>query len=182
MIELLKLLILTIWLLLPSYTPNNFAVIFGGGTPIDMGMKFRDGRRVLGDGKTFRGLFSGILGGLLTGIIQYGIEKSFGFSVFSALPLPSFLLLCLLLSTGTLTGDIFGSFVKRRAGFERGKSFPVLDQLGFLVFALLFASTHPAFRTLYTPDVILTGIIITPILHVVTNIIAYKLGLKEVPW
>jgi CDP-2,3-bis-(O-geranylgeranyl)-sn-glycerol synthase len=119
---------------------------------------------------------------VFTGIIQYGVENIFGFSIFSTLPLPSFLILSSLLSFGALTGDIFGSFVKRRVGFERGRSFPVLDQLGFLVFAFLFASIHPAFGTLYTPDVILTGIIITPILHVVTNIIAYKLGLKEVPW
>ena len=179
---MIELLTLTIWLLLPSYTPNNFAVVFGGGTPIDMGRKFRDGRRIFGDGKTVRGFFSGVLGGLLTGVIQYGVENVFGFSVFSTLPFFSFLLLCLLLSFGALTGDLFGSFVKRRAGFERGRSFPVLDQLGFLLFAFLFASIHPAFGTLYTPDVILTGIIITPVLHVVTNIIAYKLGLKEVPW
>jgi CDP-2,3-bis-(O-geranylgeranyl)-sn-glycerol synthase len=179
---MIELLTLTIWLLLPSYTPNNFAVIFGGGTPIDMGKKFRDGRRILGDGKTFRGFLFGVLGGVFTGIIQYGVENIFGFSIFSTLPLPSFLILSSLLSFGALTGDIFGSFVKRRVGFERGRSFPVLDQLGFLVFAFLFASIHPAFGTLYTPDVILTGIIITPILHVVTNIIAYKLGLKEVPW
>ncbi len=40
----------TIWLLLPAYTPNNFAVLFGGGTPIDLGKKFIDGKRILGDG------------------------------------------------------------------------------------------------------------------------------------
>ena len=179
---MIDLLILTIWLFLPSYTPNNFAVVFGGGTPIDLGMKFRDGRRILGDGKTFRGFFFGVLGGIVTGIIQYGVENVFGLQAFSVLPLPSFLALCFLLSSGALTGDIFGSFVKRRIGFQRGKSFPVLDQLGFLVFALLFASVHPAFGSLYTTDVILTGILITPVLHVATNVIAYKLGLKDVPW
>ena len=179
---MIKFLALTVWLLLPSYTPNNFAVVFGGGTPIDMGRKFRDGRRILGDGKTIRGFFSGVSGGMITGIVQYWVENVFNFSVFTTLSFPSFLLLCFLLSTGALIGDIFGSFVKRRVGLERGKSFPVLDQLGFLVFAFLLASIHPAFRALYTPDIILTGIIITPVLHLVTNIIAYKLGLKEVPW
>ena len=52
-------LIVAFWLMLPAYVPNNFAAIFGGGTPLDMGRVFQDGERALGDGKTFRGTFAG---------------------------------------------------------------------------------------------------------------------------
>jgi CDP-2,3-bis-(O-geranylgeranyl)-sn-glycerol synthase len=79
-------------------------------------------------------------------------------------------------------GDIIGSFIKRRAGFERGTSVPLLDQMDFLVFALLLASFSGVFSVLFTPHVIIAGFITTPLLHILTNFIAYKLGLKNVPW
>jgi CDP-2,3-bis-(O-geranylgeranyl)-sn-glycerol synthase len=86
------------------------------------------------------------------------------------------------LAFGAMLGDIAGSFIKRRRGIERGGSLPLLDQLGFLVVALLFASLSADFKTLFTIPVIIAGFIITPVLHLTTNYIAYKLGLKEVPW
>jgi len=58
---MLELILKTIWLLLPAYTPNNFAVIFGGGTPLDFGKKFIDGRRILGGGKTVKDLLAEFL-------------------------------------------------------------------------------------------------------------------------
>ena len=50
------------WIMLPAYLPNPVAAIFGGGTPIDLGKNFSDGKRVLGDGKTYRGLIFGNFG------------------------------------------------------------------------------------------------------------------------
>ncbi|AEA46707.1 CDP-2,3-bis-(O-geranylgeranyl)-sn-glycerol synthase [Archaeoglobus veneficus] len=179
---MLILIAKTIWLLLPAYTPNNFAVVFGGGTPIDLGKNFVDGKRILGNGKTIRGFVAGVSGGLLVAHIQLFIEKFVGVELFSSLEYSTFLLLAFSLSFGSLCGDAFGSFIKRRFGVERGASFPILDQLGFLVFALLLASRVEGFEKLYTSEVIIAGLILTPLLHLVTNIIAYKLGLKEVPW
>jgi CDP-2,3-bis-(O-geranylgeranyl)-sn-glycerol synthase len=76
---------------------------------------------------------------------------------------------------GALTGDAFGSFVKRRFSFERGKSLPGLDQLGFLVFAILFA--YPLAKISLLQIVFL--LILTPFLHIGTNAVAYLLKLKE---
>ncbi|HUU07508.1 MAG TPA: CDP-archaeol synthase, partial [Thermoplasmata archaeon] len=42
-----------LWLMLPALIPNPAAVLVGGGTPMDLGRTWR-GRRVLGDGKTWR--------------------------------------------------------------------------------------------------------------------------------
>ncbi len=171
-----------IWLFMPSYTPNNFAVITGGGKPIDLGRNFIDGKRILGDGKTFRGFAGGFSGGIATGIIQYQSEKVLNFHIFTSLSFDSAIYLFILLSAGSLFGDMAGSFVKRRLGFERGRKVPLLDQLDFLVFSIILASFHSSFFALYTPEVILVGIVITPILHRLTNLIAYILRLKDVPW
>jgi CDP-2,3-bis-(O-geranylgeranyl)-sn-glycerol synthase len=178
MLDVLK----TIWLLLPAYTPNNFAVVFGGGTPIDFGRYFIDGKRILGDGKTIRGFVAGVLGGILVAHLQLLAESLAGVEVYSSLPYDQFLQLVFLLAFGAMVGDAFGSFIKRRFGVERGKSFPILDQLTFLVVAYAFASLSPAFSVLFTTKVLIIGIVITPALHLAVNVVAYMLKLKEVPW
>ncbi len=172
----------TIWLLLPAYTPNNFAVVFGGGTPLDFGKNFIDGKRILGDGKTIRGFVAGVLGGILVAHLQLLIERILGFQIYSKLQYHQFLQLVFLLAFGAMAGDSLGSFIKRRFGVERGKCFPILDQLTFLLVAYAFASQSPAFGSLFTPKIILIGIVITPLLHLAVNVVAYVLKLKEVPW
>ena len=73
------LVLTTIWLLIPAYTPNNFAVLVGGGRPIDFGKNFIDGKRILGNGKTVRGFIGGLAGGILCANLQYALEKLFNF-------------------------------------------------------------------------------------------------------
>ena len=53
-----------LWAMLPAYVPNNAAVVFGGGPPVDAGRTL-DGRRLLGDGKTWRGTAAGVAVGVL---------------------------------------------------------------------------------------------------------------------
>jgi len=171
-----------IWLLLPAYTPNNFAVIFGGIKPMDFGKNFIDGRRIFGDGKTFSGFFGGILGGILVANVQRLVERALGIQLFSFLSYQDFIALAFALSFGAMVGDLFGSFIKRRLNFERGRSFPVLDQLMFLFLSLALASLTDAFWILFTASDILIAILITPILHLSVNFLAFKLKLKGVPW
>ncbi len=179
---MLNLLIKTIWLMLPAYTPNNFAVLFGGGKPIDFGKNFIDGKRIFGDGKTFRGFFAGIFGGIIVGITQYYIECLFNFKLYSKFPLFTAISFFLMFSIGSLTGDIIGSFIKRRLNIKRGEKAPILDQLDFLIFAFIFAYFHPIFSELFDVKIVVIAFIITPILHKLTNLIAYLLKLKDVPW
>lgn len=178
----LYIILTTFWLLLPSYVPNNFAVVFGGGKPIDLGRNFIDGARLLGDGKTIRGFVAGGLGGLLVAHIQLLIENLLDFNIYSSMVYTSFMGIVIGLAFGALIGDMAGSFIKRRFKVKRGDKIPLLDQLDFLIFALLAASLSTEFTTLFTIPVIIAAFIITPILHILTNFIAYKLGLKEVPW
>ena len=166
--------------MLPAYIPNSAAAAVGGGTAIDAGMKWCDGRRLLGDGKTVRGFVGGVACGCLIGGIQILAQSS---------PLCSFLpklsiLPVILLATGALVGDMVKSFFKRRAGIERGGKWPVVDQYDFVAGAFLFlflGDPKFAFATLTWP-IIIAILIITPVLHRLVNIIGYKMGVKDVPW
>src|SRR5438094_104291 len=58
-----------LWFFLPAFVANPMAVVFGGGTPIDFGRTLRDGERLFGDGKTWRGLLGGTVSGALLGFL-----------------------------------------------------------------------------------------------------------------
>jgi len=100
------------------------------------------------------------------------------------LPAPFPPAVVLALPTGALLGDITASFLKRRTGRERGAAFPGLDQLDFVVMALVLTAVADWgwFTATFTPEVLATVLLITPLLHVSTNVIAYKLSLKSEPW
>jgi CDP-2,3-bis-(O-geranylgeranyl)-sn-glycerol synthase len=166
--------------MLPAYVPNPVAALFGHGTPIDLGRNFSDGRRIFGDGKTYRGLITGIVAGILTGLILIWMYDRFPLA-----GLPEHTLLSVsLLATGALLGDLVKSFFKRRLGKERGTEWPVADQYDLVAGSfLLLLIGDPAwlFATVTLP-VFLVILIITPILHRATNIVGYILKIKEVPW
>lgn len=166
--------------MLPAYIPNPAAALFGGGTPIDLGRNFSDGRRIFGDGKTYRGLIIGILAGIITGIILIWLSSSF---LQECLPEHTFLSVTLL-ATGALLGDLVKSFFKRRYGKERGTKWPIADQYDLVAGAfLLLLIGDPAwlFGTVTLP-IFLVILFITPILHRATNLVGYLLKVKEVPW
>jgi len=180
---MLELLLKSIWLMLPAYIPNPVAALTGGGTPIDFGKHFVDGRRILGDGKTFRGLFFGTLAGFLVGMLEHFIATPLRMPSFGDGGAETFIIL-LSLSFGAMLGDTVKSFFKRRLGLERGAMFPLVDQLDFVAGALILCYlTSPSwFSVNFTRDVILTVIIITPLLHLTVNFVGYKMGKKSVPW
>ena len=70
--------------MLPAYLPNNCAVIFGGGMPLDFGKDYGDGRRILGDGKTFRGTIGGTMSGILAGLFLNLIAPYLGLPTFGS--------------------------------------------------------------------------------------------------
>lgn len=166
--EVIELIGSALWFILPAYFANAAPVILGGGTPIDGGRNFTDGRRIFGDGKTVRGFVAGLAAGTIIGLLQ-GIAKG---------SLSHYLPLGFLLGLGALLGDLLGSFIKRRMGIERGGAAPGLDQLGFVVIALLLASPIelPGWQA------IVTLLVITPPIHLATNFIGHKLKLKARPY
>ena len=185
-----------LWFFLPAFLANPSAVLWGGGTPMDFGRTLRDGERVFGDGKTWRGLIGGTLTGALLGLLLYlpfaladpastwsfgrpatgladGAVLAFGASA--------------LLAFGALLGDLVAAFLKRRMHKPRGAKAPGLDQYDFVAGGLLvslFAAGWSVPR-FFSGDAwygLLAIILITPLLHRGVNIVGYRMGKKHEPW
>jgi CDP-2,3-bis-(O-geranylgeranyl)-sn-glycerol synthase len=171
MSQLLDLLLF----LLPIYIANSSPVVLGGGAALDLGITLPDGRRLLGDGKTIRGFVGGVLAGTLAGGLAAMVYRSPFFPTPDVQFLAAFVLSC-----GTLAGDALGSFFKRRMGVASGAPF-LPDTVMFLLVAL--AVVFPlADASLYEPGNVLFFIVLTMLLHPLTNMLANKAGLKKVPW
>lgn len=181
--SILNLFITMIWLMLPAYMPNSAAAIIvaktGQGKPIDFGKTFL-GKRILGDGKTYKGFLFGIATGFIIAIIQNNINVNLFYGKLPYFNAPA--ILCL--PIGSLLGDMVASFFKRQLGLKKGQAFPLVDQLDFVVGALLltYLVTPAWFIQNFTLPIIITALIATPLLHLLTNVIGYKLGISKEPW
>jgi len=189
-LDVIVIMLAGLWLFLPAMLPNSAAVVFGGGKPMDFGKTIK-GRRILGDGKTWRGFFGGGMAGVVLGSILMGIAYLFGKEAvwgYGGIWGGVGIIICL--SFGSLLGDIMGSFIKRRLGIARGKKAPILDQFDFVIGAfLLTALFYP--RWVYNTYIEIEGwhilaliflLIVTLLLHRAMNIIGYRMKLKDVPW
>ena len=157
--------------LIPLYVANATPTIFHGKIPVDLGKKYK-GERILGKGKTILGALCGILGGTLVGLI-------FAFTIPQVFVLiPNYTSLIILLSIGGILGDMAKSFAKRRIGIKSGGRWFLVDQLDFIVGGLILS------LIVRIPEVelIIFLLVVTVFIHMATNIIAFKLKIKEVPW
>ena len=172
----------TLYFILPAYFSNGGALAFGGGKPVDFGKSDKNGVRWIGDGVTWRGLFAGTIIGIITGAIQGYLAPFILPEIGSYLITPivtdvsNGILIRFLLGFGPLLGDALGSFIKRRLGIGRGKPAPVLDQLDFLIVALILVSPVVELNLFF----IIIAIVLTLVIHLVANGGAYLLGLKDV--
>ena len=149
----------------PAYCANAAPVLAGGGLAMDFGKNFVDGKRVFGANKTFRGFFFGLAVGVGVGLVEWML---FGYPF----------LFCLLTPLGALLGDLVAAFLKRRLEIAPGGLFPVVDQVDFVVGAVVFALP---LGVVYW-ELAVAVLLITPPIHLLTNVCAYKLGLKKNPW
>ena len=143
---ILSLSLMVLWLYLPGFLANTFAMMWGkwlpktgyGPWPIDGGRTMKDGNRILGDGKTWNGLIGGSLtSGLLCVLIvslmgDVPTSSNIESGVF-AHPLTGYegtwfdlgsvamsaFVLGSFLGFACLIGDSTGSFIKRRRGLKR---------------------------------------------------------------
>ena len=199
----------------PAYLANTGAVIFGKYLPrftgmpvfrIDGGTSLKDGRRILGDGKTWNGfvgggIFAGILL-ILSHWIWYGSQPPTHRFLIDPLAWVdgsewfyiggewgAAFIMGFVLGIGTMLGDSLGSFVKRRRGHiregdESSKAL-FLDTLPFAIatfsFGLLFFQGQIiAARGIIVP--MLIQLVFTPLIHRVVNVGAHRLKLKDVPY
>lgn len=177
-----------LFLFIPAMVPNSAAVYFGGGPKMDFGKKWR-GKRIFGNGKTWKGFFGGALAGIVVGIIILDVAFVFDHKNFWGYgPLWGNLGIIICLAFGAVLGDLLGAFIKRRLGMKRGQKAPVLDQYDFVLGAFLVTSLffpNWVYNTYFAGDHIFALIFLLIVMfgiHRLANIIAYKRGLKKEPW
>lgn len=163
--DLALLIISALEFIFPAYCANATPVLAGGGAKMDFGKSFFDGKRVFGDNKTFRGFFFGLAIGFLVGLMEVA---TFHFTILFAFLIP----------LGALLGDLTGAFVKRRIGIAPGGLLPIVDQVDFVVGAVVFALP----LAIVSWELAVTVLLITPPIHLFTNFLAFKLKLKKHPW
>lgn len=204
-----------LWLFLPAYVANMAPVFVAKilprwNAPIDGGRVAADGNRILGPGKTWRGLVGGVVLGSMTAVVvallapHWDIMNGwdYGHAGYAGglpgtpctdCPQSSWAAVAItggILGGMALVGDAVKSYFKRRRGIDRGGSWFPFDQLDFVVFGILgLLAASPilapgwVFGALLADwSVLATLLVLTPALHLLVNRIGYWLGLKEVPW
>jgi len=143
---MLNLISETLWLFLPAITANMAPVLFARynwlpplNKPLD-GYKIWRGRRLLGDNKTVRGLISGVVIGLLTGLIQFYASRLTALSSISLIDYSAPITVITaggLLAFSALAGDALASFFKRQLNITPGQPWLPFDQIDFIIGAFL---------------------------------------------
>lgn len=155
-------------LLIPLWCANGLVNIFYffrkkynlSDYPLDGNRVWSDGAPILGPAKTILGLPITLLGGYLGGIL---VDTPSG----------------LMSGLAVYLGAIASGFVKRRLGIVRGEPLPIIDQADYLLMV------YPLSLVLGEPIGIATfgkAMLITIPVHLMTNIIAYYLGIREKYW
>jgi len=164
--------------MLPAYCANMAPVIMkktfkGLAKPIDGGKKYK-GKPVFGKNKTWRGLIFGVIFGTIVAFIQ---------SLTSPLDITNYSLWYLigpLMGFGAILGDMIESFFKRRVGIASGQPFIPWDQIDFVIGGLLlsFFFIQPDYRV----KAIITILLLSPLLHMTVNHLAFYLKIRNEKW
>jgi len=160
-------LLIAVYIAIPTYVANSTPVLTGGGGPIDQGRRFIDGRPILGANKTAKGFTYGLLLGSAAGLAEAALFTNYALAFVG-----------IAASLGALLGDLFGAFLKRRLNIPPGNPLPLIDQLDFILGALLL--TSPLLQL--TLGAISILVVVTVPVHLLSNAIAYALRLKSRFW
>lgn len=153
---------LFVMLVLANGTPVVAAVLLKKrwSAPVDGGRLWRDGRPVLGNSKTWRGVVSGALACALFALMT-GFGFVFGF-LFGLLG---------------LAGDMLSSFIKRRLGLASSARALGLDQIPEALLPMLLA--------MWWLPVSLWVVLVVVVLFTLSNIygspLLYRLGIRRQP-
>ena len=180
MVDLWVEFVKSLLIIFPAYAANGFPPLARGKRSIDFKRKWFDNNRIFGNGKTFEGFGFGLFAGFVIGALEaylYPDLNAYAIQFGVTLPLIN-LFIGFMIALGALSGDLAGSFLKRRFGLKRGADVPLLDQWNFIIGAVLFTYWF----TEITVWMVLIMLLITPIFHRIANMIAHKIKVKEEPW
>lgn len=147
-------------------------------TPIDRGFVWK-GHRLIGEHKTWGGFLCGMVFGVAYGSLKIFVFDRYWFGdVFLHLDAYRGLLLVFLLSFGALSGDIVKSVIKRVSGIAPHSAWIPFDEIDHTVMAMLLV------KVFFDVEWILVFwvVCIYFVLHLITNIIGFKLRIKRVPY
>ena len=208
-LDTLSILGMAFFVLVPSFIANGMMVITGKikgipRYPVDGGKDFFDGKRILGDGKSW----NGFIGGWISGFLISSLFSWFVFSliyngqnydIFAQEPKlisqdyfrefikyvydgeiiwSGYLLSQLCIALGSPIGDMVGSFFKRRVKRERGEVFLFWDQNDFIIISALIALIWFPLYWYYWVFLVL----FTPLMTSLANWAGFQMGKKDVPW
>lgn len=180
MVDFWILILQSFYLLLPAGFANMAPVFFAKinflNIPVDFN-KTINGKRVLGDHKTLRGLFFGTIIAIIIVFIQKSLMSIDFFKTISLIDYDNtnFVLLGFILGFGALLGDMLKSFFKRRIDIAPGKDWFIFDQLDWVLVSLLLL------HIIYVPPfaIIAICIVLFLIIHILIKQIGYFLRLDK---
>lgn len=183
---MLNIILQALYFFLPAYISNAMPVLLEKFSlfkflkiRVDFGTSFR-GNALFGETKTYRGIFGGVLGGLFTVFIQaliYFYLPDLRFLYIFPYDAGQIIWLGILLGFGEGLGDLIKSFFKRRLNLKSSAPAFPLDQTSFLGALLLGYLFHPL-----PWQHLLVIILISPLVPLVANMLAYRIGWKKVWW
>ncbi len=182
--EFLVFILSCLYFMVPAYFAN-MAPVFARGSfkelkvPLDLNTRLNK-HRIFGKNKTFRGLFFGIILGVITAFGQYLLYNFDFFRLISLIDYSNWLLIGFLFGSGAIFGDLVKSFFKRRFDIKPGKPFIPWDQLDFVIGSLVFI--YPVSRLWLPFDKILAILILSFVLHIIVNHVAYYLKIRKEKW
>jgi CDP-2,3-bis-(O-geranylgeranyl)-sn-glycerol synthase len=162
-------IIQTIWFFLPAGFANMFASL---SKRINF-LNYPINKKLFGSNKTYRGFLFGVLAAIIICFIQfllYPYTKTIAITNYS-----NFILIGFLLGFGALLGDLIESFFKRRIKIKPGKSWPIFDQLDWIIGAIILSSLYIRLSATH----IIIAIIFAIIIHPTFNLLGYNLRLQK---
>ena len=182
-LQLVHAILTTLYFMLPAYVANMAPVIVKKinmfTLPLDRGKKWKDGKPLFGSHKTWRGLIAATLFGAVIFSIQ---QRLYVYPFWQSISIVDYpqqpALLGVFLGLGAILGDLVKSFFKRRRNIASGKSWIPFDQLDFVIGVLVLSSV------IYVPTwwVWVIALLISPLLHILINHIAFYLHIRKEKW
>ena len=163
---------------LPAFLANASPVV-AKNIPIIRELSWPIHERFFGKNKTVRGLITGILVGMITGLLLYFCRHIFVRFLTNYTTIYNLyhdwkqaMLVGGTIAAGALVGDMGKSFVKRRLGKKPGSMFQPWDGIDYMIGAIIFML--PWYTVSIWGAIFL--LIIGPLLSLMMNTIAYSIG------